>query len=167
MTGADLQARAGAAIAGMERLARRLRAGADELTALFPLAPERFDPDALDPVTGLRLDGFRVRFCDLEDMMGRVVLPLAVALEAGPERLDERPVEECVQALHDWGLIDAEAWHAAREVRNRLAHPEPGAGAQRARALNEAWHDTGMLLQAAERLAAWMRARLPEAPGGR
>jgi hypothetical protein len=156
----DLATRAAEAIAGMERLAWRLQSAADDLTAVFPLDPEGFDPEALDTETGLRLDGFRVRFADLEDYTGRVVLPLAVALETGSERLDERPVEACVQALHDWGLIDAEAWHAAREVRNRLAHPEPGAGAQRARALNDAWHDTGMLLGVAERLAAWMRQRL-------
>ena len=156
----DLATRAADAITGMERLARRLQSAAEELTRLFPLDPERFDPEALDTATGLHLDGFRVRFSDLEDMMGRVVLPLAVALEKGPQGLDERPVAECVQTLHDWRLIDAEAWHATREVRNRLAHPEPGAGAQRARALNDAWHDTGMLLAAAERLAAWMRQRL-------
>jgi hypothetical protein len=156
----DLATRAAEAITGMERLARRLQSAAEDLAGLFPLDPEGFDPEALDIATGLRLDGFRVRFADLEDYTGRVVLPLAVALETGPERLDERPVEECVQALHDWGLIDAEAWHAAREVRNRLAHPEPGAGAQRARALNDAWHHTGMLLAATRRLAGWMRPRL-------
>lgn len=144
----------------MERLAGRLRSAARALTGVLPLDPEGFDPDALDAATGLRLDGFRVRFSDLEDMMGRVVLPLAVALEEGAQGMDERPVEACVQFLAARRLLDADAWHAAREVRNRLAHPDPGAGADRARALNAAWRHTPMLLGAAERLAAWMRERL-------
>ena len=159
---ADLATRAASALAGMERLARRLRAAADDLGGRFPLDPEGFDPDRLDVATGLQLDGFRVRFADLEDMMGRAVLPLAVALAEGPEGLDERSVEASVRALAERDLIDADAWHAARDVRNRLAHPEPGAGAERARALNAAWRHTGMLLATAERLAAWMRRRLAE-----
>ena len=165
MADEDLATRAARAVAGMERLARRLRDAADELAGRFPLDPEAFDPDALDAAAGLRLDGFRVRFSDLEDMMGRVVFPLAVALAEGPEGVDERAVEECVQALAERRLIDGDAWHAAREVRNQLAHPEPEAGPERARALNAAWRDTAMLLGAAERLAAWMRRHLARPPG--
>lgn len=156
----DLATRAARAVTGMERLAARLRSAVEDLEGVLPLDPEAFDPDALEGATGLLLDGFRVRFSDLEDMMGREVLPLAVALAEGGEGLAERPVEECVQDLAGRGLIDADAWHAARDVRNRLAHPEPGTGAERARALNQAWHHTTMLLAAADRLAAWMRQRL-------
>ncbi|MFB6259357.1 MAG: hypothetical protein ABEJ96_02990 [Thiohalorhabdaceae bacterium] len=162
----DLATRAARAVTGMERLARRLRSAVEDLRALFPLDPDGFDADALDAATGLRLDGFRVRFSDLEDMMGRVVLPLAVAVETGGDRVDERPVAECVQLLSDKGLIDAEAWHAVREVRNELAHPEPGAGPERAATLNEAWQHTGMLLDAAGHLAAWMRPRLTRLAAG-
>ncbi|MEF8792061.1 hypothetical protein [Thiohalorhabdus sp.] len=160
MAEAELATRAAQAVTGMERLAGRLRSAIGELEGLFPLDPEAFHPDDLDVATGLLLDGFRVRFADLEDLMGRVVFPLAVALAEGAEGLAERPVEECLQDLAGRGLIDAETWHAAREVRNQLAHPEPNAGSQRAAILNRAWRDTGMLLETAERVAAWMRLHL-------
>ena len=150
--------RAAEAVAIMERLAGRLQAARHTVSGILPLHTETFHGDALDAHTGMLLDGFRTRFAELEDVTGRMVVPLVARLDGLAVPAGEEPaVADALAWLAEEGLLDAELWRDAREVRNQLAHPQPG-GPDRAELLNRAWAHTPALLATAERLAVRLRA---------
>jgi hypothetical protein len=151
------------AVTTLERLAGRLEEAEQVVAGILPLDTPGFDADGLDARTGLLLDGFRTRFAELEDVMGRVV-PLAARLNGMPATEGEEPsVGESLEWLAGRGALDEPAWRAARELRNQLTHPEPGDGPDRAELLNRAWYETSRLLSASQRLVALVRR---EVPGG-
>jgi hypothetical protein len=157
-TSDSLATHAADAVATMERLAGRLQAARHTVSGILPLPAETFHGEALDAHTGMLLDGFRTRFAELEDVAGRVVVPLVARLDGLDVAAGEEPaVADALAWLAERGVLDADAWREMREVRNQLAHPEPGDGPDRAELLNRAWAQTPDLLAIAERLAARLR----------
>ena len=121
------------------RMRAQLQAALDQLNDVFPLDPERFDPDQLGPDVALKLDGFRARFADLQDMLAKSMLPALTRFEQ--EEAPGRPwsTRERLAWAAKQGLIDPDLWSEARELRNAFAHEYPNHHAEKAANYNAAW----------------------------
>ncbi len=63
-------------LARMIKLSERLRDAKVALQNNMPLNVAMFNPDSKDSGFLLQLDGFRVRFADLQDILGQVIFPM-------------------------------------------------------------------------------------------
>jgi hypothetical protein len=72
-----------------------------------------------DPALSEQVDAFAVRYTRLQDALGEKLLPTYFRLALEPVR----PVRDMIDRAEQLGLItDAEAWIAARLLRNLLVH---------------------------------------------
>ena len=122
-----------------DKLAQRLVQVVDALQETLPLAAETFDPEGLDISVSLALDAFRVRFSDLQDMLGR---SLFAAIARADE--DETPAQplttrERIALMEKRGILDADKWREIREIRNQFAHEYPDDHEEKAANINAAW----------------------------
>jgi hypothetical protein len=115
------------------RAARNLGRSVERTAGLFPLSGsglEQLDDDALE-----RLDAFRVRYAQLQDM-------LAKRLFRNLLRLEEESIEsmlDVVNAMEKRGVITSfDSWRSLRELRNTFMHDYPGNPELRAQALTRA-----------------------------
>jgi uncharacterized protein YutE (UPF0331/DUF86 family) len=97
--------------AGLERVAARLFA--------TPVTAERLATLDSDQDLSERVDAFAARFGRLQDALADKLLPAYLALAGEPPR----PVVEMLDRAERLGLIaSADAFLAARKLRNRLVH---------------------------------------------
>ncbi len=142
----------------MQKLAARLQYSATRLDSFMPLDPEEFDPEQFDSDGLLFLDAFRVRFCDLQDMIGQTMFYWVNRYD-----LDETPsrrlsTRERIALMERKGLIDADEWNELREIRNSFTHEYPDKSAEKAEALNSAWYRFSRLIEISEKIKAYLCA---------
>jgi len=129
------------------RTAARLSTSLERTEDLFPLTGDALA--RLDDGGAERLDAFRVRFSDLQDL-------LAGKLFRGLLRLEEEPALsqlDVLNAMEKRGIIGSlEGWKALRQLRNAFAHDYPEHDDQRAEALTLAAAGAGELLTVLRRL---------------
>ena len=124
------------------RTALNLKSSLDRLGGRFPLSPEQIehlDEDAKD-----RLDAFRVRFTDLQDVLGGKLFRSLLYLE------EEEPgsMLDILHQVEKRGLIPSlDAWRALRDVRNLLIRDYPKSAVERAEALTTAFREAPALLR--------------------
>ncbi len=123
----------------MQRLAERLEQALDQLRQDFPLQTDTFDPALLDPKLALFLDGFRARFADLQDLIGRTLFKSIALMDQDEAPGNELSTRERTVLMEKRGLIDARQWQELREIRNGFAHEYPDAPDEIAANLNAAW----------------------------
>lgn len=138
------------------RTARNLQSSVRRVGAtLIPLDADRMD--ALGEEDGERLDAFRIRCIELQDLLGSKVFRALITLE------QERPGSQLdtLHAMERRGVIASVArWIEWRRMRNRLAHDYPATAAERAAALNEAFSRVSELFLALDAVRHYCAARL-------
>ncbi|NOX09800.1 MAG: hypothetical protein GXP22_10015 [Gammaproteobacteria bacterium] len=140
----------------MEKLAVRLNESVKRIDAIMPLDPEIFDPDQVDSDELLFLDAFRIRFSDLQDVIGHTIFYMVALYD-----LDESPAQrlstrERIHLMERKSLIDASEWNELREIRNGFAHEYPDASSEKAEALNAAWRYSSKLIVLSKKLKAYL-----------
>jgi hypothetical protein len=129
------------------RAARNLAASLRRTSRLFPLDGARLE--ALDEDARERLDAFRVRFADLQDL-------LAGKLFRGLLKLEEERVLsnlDVLNAMEKRGIIPSfAAWKRLRDIRNAFTHDYPEHPEDRAEALSLAFQGARELLDVLARL---------------
>lgn len=115
------------------RAARNLVRSIERTATLFPLsgpALEQLDDEALE-----RLDAFRVRYAQLQDMLANRLFRVLL-------RLEEETIEsmlDVLNAMEKRGIIASfDSWKTLRELRNTFMHDYPGNPELRAQALTRA-----------------------------
>lgn len=148
------------------RAARNLGVSIRRTEDLFPLDGARLA--TLNEAELERLDAFRVRYADVQDL-------LAGKLFRGLLKLEEEPVLsqlDVLNAMDKRGIIESfESWKQLREIRNAFMHDYPEDADERAEALNLAAVGAPRLLGVLRRLRAYAVERvglpanqLPETP---
>jgi hypothetical protein len=130
----------------MQKLSQRLVQAVAQLEAVFPLDPLTFNPEELASETSLFFDGFRARFADLQDMLGKTMFKSITQIDQDESPGQELTTRERITLMEKRGLIDVEKWRQIREVRNAFAHEYPDAHAEKATILNLAWELSPELL---------------------
>jgi hypothetical protein len=131
----------------MNALARQLRAAMDLLAPIMPLREQDFDADKLEPTTSLALDGFRARFSDLQDMLGKSMFKSLARMDQEETPENELSTRERMMLMEKRGILDVERWNQAREIRNAFTHDYPDHPAEKAANYNAAWEYSHYLLE--------------------
>ncbi len=133
----------------MNRMAGRMEQALAQMRQDLPLQAETFDPPLLDPKLALFLDGFRARFSDLQDLVGRTLFKSIALMDQDEAPGSELSTRERTVLMEKRGLIDARQWQELREVRTGFAHEYPDAPDEIAANLNAAWAHSQDLLDVA------------------
>jgi hypothetical protein len=142
-------------LAEARRTADNLASSLRRLEKMFPLSADRLG--TLDEDEKDRLDAFRVRFSDLQDVPGgklfRSVL-LAEEEESGSmlDTLDRMEKRGIIRTVDDWRRL--------RDARNLLTHEYPRLAEEQAEALNTAYRDATALIGTLDALVRYVRERL-------
>ena len=90
------------------KLAGRLEQAVEALETSFPLEPNAFDPDRLDLEVSLALDAFRVRFSDLQDILGRSLFPAIARADEDESPAHVLTTRERIALMEKREIIDAD-----------------------------------------------------------
>ena len=137
------------------RAARNLRVSVDRTAHLFPLDGAKLD--ALDEEGLERLDAFRVRFADLQDLLAGKIFRGLLMLE------EETPLSQLdvLNAMEKRAIIPSfQAWKRLRDVRNIFMHDYPEHANDRAAALSLAATGARELAAVLERVRDYAAERI-------
>jgi hypothetical protein len=129
------------------RAARNLRTSLERTAQLFPLDGPSLE--GLDVEARERLDAFRVRFADLQDLLSGKIFRSLLMLE------EERPVSQLdvLNGMEKRGIISSfQEWKRLSNVRNAFMHDYPEHSAERAEALTLAVGGAREMLGVLDRL---------------
>jgi hypothetical protein len=130
------------------RAARNLRTSLERTAHLFPLDGPTLD--GLDVEARERLDAFRVRFADLQDLLSGKIFRSLLLVE------EERPISQLdvLNAMEKRRIIPSfQAWKRLRDIRNAFMHDYPEHSAERAEALTLAADGAREILDVLDRIA--------------
>ena len=137
------------------RTAGLLRSSYSRLRPLMPLTGEkmsRFDDEELD-----RLDAFRVRFGDLQDLIGAKLFRSILSLE---EEVIGSQLDS-INKMEKRGIIPSfEAWKEIRDIRNLFIHDYPDDDEQRAVSLNIAYESVSQLIDVFNAIREYVERKL-------
>jgi hypothetical protein len=142
------------------RVAKNLQTSIARTAHLFPL--DGAGLEALDDEGKERLDAFRVRFADLQDLLAGKVFRSLLLLE------EEQPVSQLdvLNAMEKRRIIPSfQAWKRLQDLRNAFMPDDPEHPNERADALTLAAHDAPELLGVLTRTQAYAQARFGLCPG--
>ncbi len=140
----------------MQKLAQRLQDSVVRLDRFMPLDPETFDPDRFDPDSLLFLDAFRVRFCDLQDMIGHTMFYMVTLYDQEETPAQRLSTRARIALMERKGLIDANEWNELREIRNGFTHEYPDESAEKAENMNAAWQSSPKLIRINNKIKAYL-----------
>ncbi len=117
-----------------KRKGELLKSSITRMRAMMPLKTKSLD--SLDETSKDMLDAFRVRFSDLQDILGGKVFRTLLLLEE--EKLGSQL--DIINKIVKRRIIDSfDEWKHWREVRNVFSHDYPEAEQERIEALNLAY----------------------------
>ncbi len=129
------------------RAARNVRVSIRRTSELFPLTAitlEQLDDDALE-----RLDAFRVRYAQLQDLLANKLFRSLLRLEEE----STGSMLDVLNAMEKRGIIVSfDDWKILRELRNTFMHDYPDKVGLRAEALTQAHGRAGELCQVLMRI---------------
>lgn len=131
--------------------------GTDARLFAVPFTPERAASLRDDPLLAERLDAFSARFARLQDTLGDKLLPVLLGQLGEPVG----SVLDNLDRAYRLNLLShpAEAWLAARALRNRMVHEYIRQAALLADAVNAAHESIPLLVDFASACAAYAKAR--------
>ena len=135
-----------------QRTARNLQSSLNRIAGLFPLTPEQMDD--LDEDEKDRLDAFRVRFTDLQDVLGGKLFRSLLHLE------EEEPEStlDILNQVEKRGIIaSVDGWRRLRDIRNLLTHEYPRSAGERAEALSTAFREAPGLIETLQSVGRHVR----------
>lgn len=134
------------------RAALRLSASLRRLKHEMPLKTNELD--SLDESAKEKLDAFRVRFGDLQDLLGTKVFRSLLVLEQ--EKIGSQL--DILNQADKRGLISSsDDWIELRNLRNAFAHDYPEHETERAEALNQAYARAKELLAVLDKTLAYSK----------
>ncbi|MGR9098992.1 MAG: hypothetical protein ACU826_00350 [Gammaproteobacteria bacterium] len=136
----------------MNRLALLLEEAVQALNSVFPLNVSGFHPDSMDAIDLLLIDGFRIRFSDLQDMLGRTLFKTVAIADEDEAPGEDLSTRERIQLMEKKGIIDAQEWRDIREIRNNFTHEYPDQHEEKAINLNAVWEHVSTLLKVAKNI---------------
>lgn len=142
------------------RTASRLSSSVKRLSDVFPLSAKQLEN--ADDVLLDKLDAFRVRFSDLQDIVGNKLFRGILLLE------DEQPgtMIDILQKMEKRGLLhDVNAWRIMREIRNTFSHDYPESISEKAEALSQALTASTQLLTILDNIQHYLERYSLELPG--
>ncbi len=131
----------------MTKLSVRLQDAQVALQNNMPLDVKIFDPDSKENNFPLQLDGFRVRFADLQDILGQVIFPMVCQYDEDETAQHPLSTRERIVLMEKKDLISTEKWKLLSEIRNRFMHEYPDEHEEKALLLNQAWGNVDTLIQ--------------------
>jgi hypothetical protein len=138
-----------------QRAAKNLHTSLKRTAHLFPL--EGATLETLDDESRERLDAFRVRFADLQDLLSGKIFRSLLLLE------EETPVAQLdvLNAIEKRAIIPSfKEWKRLRDVRNAFMHDYPEHANERAEALTLAVEGARELLAVLDRLGKYAVAHI-------
>jgi len=138
-----------------ERVAQNLRASLRRTAHLLPLDGALLEQ--LDDEGKERLDAFRVRFADLQDLLAGKVFRSLLLLE------EEQTISQLdvLNAMEKRRIIPSfQAWKRLRDLRNIFMHDYPEHAQERAEALTLAVAGAPELLAVLDRTVAYAKDRI-------
>ncbi len=141
----------------MIKLSVRLQDAQVALQNNMPLNVETFDPDVNDNGFLLQLDGFRVRFADLQDILGQVIFPMVCQYDEDETSQHPMSTRERVVLMEKKGLISTQQWKLLREIRNRFTHEYPDEHEEKALLLNQAWENVDTLTHIVNNVESYLK----------
>ena len=141
-----------------------LASALEELDAhdLLPLDVSQFNPQDLSSSHSLYLDGFRARFADLQDMLGKVMFQSIARLDEDESPGLELSTRERVVLMEKRGILDLLKWQDVREVRNSFAHDYPDQHKQKAENFNAALEYSAYLLVVVKNIEEYLQQHYGE-----
>ncbi len=137
------------------RTARNLATSLARVSVLLPMDGNRMD--GLSDDDRERLDAFRVRFMELQDILGAKVFRALLHLEE--EKTGSQL--DTLNAMEKRGIVPSVAdWVALRRLCNGLSHEYPATSTERAAALNEARLHASRLLSVLDAVRSYGAAHL-------
>lgn len=137
------------------RAATNLRTSLRRTASLFPL--DGVTLEAMDEDGKERLDAFRVRFADLQDLLAGKIFRGLLLLE------EEKPLSQLdiLNAMEKRAIIPSfENWKRLRDIRNTFMHDYPEHSEERAEALTLAVGGARELLAVLDRVADYAADRI-------
>lgn len=138
-----------------KRAGANLQTSLERTAHLFPLDGAALEQ--LDDAGKERLDAFRVRFADLQDLLAGKVFRSLLLLE------EEKPVSQLdvLNAIEKRGIVPSfHEWKRLREVRNAFMHDYPEHSNERAEALTLAVAGARALLAVLRRTEDYANAHI-------
>ncbi len=138
-----------------KRTAKNLRLSKRRLSSHTPFIKLNInDEDILD-----RLDAFRARFTDLQDILGRKVFGTILLLE-----LEEKgSMIDILNQMEKRRIIaDVAEWIEVRELRNKFTHDYPEDKANRLQALQQGYDKIDYLLNIVKTVENYVNKRISD-----
>lgn len=137
------------------RSARLLAGSYTKIRPLIPIRAETIDQLGFSELE--TIDAFRVRFCDLQDCLGRKVFRTLLSLEEEKfstqlDILNKMEKRELITSFDDWKEL--------RDTRNLFSHDYPESKEQRAQAINSSFERTKTLIIILDRVVNYVRNNL-------
>jgi len=136
-----------------KRTAKNLRLSKQRLSSHLPFSNiDLNDSDILD-----RLDAFRARFTDLQDILGRKVFGSILLLEAE----EKGSMIDILNQMEKRLIInDVTEWIAVRELRNKFTHDYPEDESSRLQALQRGYDKIDYLLNIVNTVDEYVNKRM-------
>jgi hypothetical protein len=141
----------------LKKLSKRLESALSQLVDEMPLDVDSFDPNAMDDVFLLKLDGFRARYSDVQDFIGHTVFPMICKLDEDETAAIPLSTRERQVLMERKGIIVLSDWQQLREIRNGFAHDYPDEHIEKAILLNAAWQSSLALVAIAQKATTYIQ----------
>lgn len=141
----------------LQKLFSRLESARTQLSDEMPLDVDSFDPNVMDDVFLLKLDGFRARYSDLQDFIGHTVFPMICKLDEDETAAIPLSTRERQVLMERKGIIVLSDWQQLREIRNGFAHDYPDEHIEKAALLNAAWQSSPVLIAIAQKATTYIQ----------
>ena len=133
-------------LARLSRQIRLLQQATKQLETVFPLDSYTFNPDSIDPELLLKIDGYRTRFADLQDMIGQVMFKNIALLDQDESSSTPLSTIKRNALMEKRNIIQLEKWQEIRNIRNGFAHEYPDEHQEKAIYLNRSWAEVKALI---------------------
>jgi len=140
----------------VQKMTRQLVVAQEQLSVVMPLDVKIFAPDSLRPGELLFLDGFRQRFSDLQDLLGKSMFKAITLMDQDEAPGNELSTRERLVLMEKRGLIDRKKWQRIREIRNAFAHDYPDQHEEKARSYNAAWECSRYLIEIVDNIGRYI-----------
>ncbi|MCF7970361.1 MAG: hypothetical protein K9L22_04260 [Methylococcaceae bacterium] len=141
----------------LRKLVEKLESACLLLSDTMPLVVDKFNPDEFPDMVLLQLDGFRVRFADLQDLLGHVIFPMITRFDEDESAVHPLSTRERQVLMEKKGLIQLDKWKALREIRNNFMHEYPEEHEEKAMLLNKAWESSKELSMIAKNILTYLQ----------
>ena len=142
----------------MKKLCKRLTQAHSYIQKWMPLDILNFDPENYSNEQLMFFDAFRIRFSDLQDLIGNTMFYTVMLYDEDESPARRLSTRERLVFMEKKQLLKTHRWQNIREIRNNFAHEYPDEHKEKAENLNAAWHSSAELIQISEKIELYLCA---------